>query len=154
MSDCKPFATGCCGSTPRGNGPQDISPPEKGRLYQGLKPLNIPFNFDAPVYAEHRLKGSEIEALLFGHRIHGRNRRTGRDYGLYISPDGTSATGFGEWGASGASETVYVKSDRLCIVDPTQEWCGMIFRNPGGTRAKENEYFTFDNWANPFSPVD
>ena len=124
------------------NAPDGIRLPEKASLYQGLKLLNIPYDFDAPEFATQRLNGGEIEALLFGHRVHGRSLGAGREYGMYISPDNGLVTGFGEWD-SGVEETAHVKNDRLCIVQPITEWCGMVFRNPGGTRAKENEYFFF-----------
>jgi hypothetical protein len=41
------------------------------------------------------------------------------------------------------------------MAEAVYEWCAMIFRNPGGTRTKENEYFLFfDGWGAPFSRVD
>ncbi len=148
-----PFVMAEVALTGGGEAPQDILPPERGRLQQGLSLLSIPYNFDAAYFARQRLNGGEIEALLFGHRIHGRNRKTGRDYGMYISPDGATVTDFGEWDIGGSS-TAQVKDDRVCFKQTTTEFCPMIFRNPGGTRAKENEYFFFGGWADPFSPVD
>jgi TolB-like protein/class 3 adenylate cyclase len=136
-----------------GNAPEDIRPPEKGRLVQGLDLINIPYNFDAPEFATQRVNGGEIKALLFGHRVQGRSRGVGGDYGMFISPDDGSVTHFGIWD-KGAAETAYVKNDRLCLVQPTTEWCAMVFRNPGGSRAKENEYFFFEGWATTFSRIE
>ena len=72
---------------------------------------------------------------------------------MYISADGTSVTTFGEWD-TGTTDTASIKDDELCIVTPTTEWCISVYRNPGGTRARENEYFSFDRWAIPFSRDD
>ena len=114
-------------------GPGDIRTPEKARLYQGLKLLNIPYNFDAPEFATQRLNGGEIETLFFGYRVHGRSLGLWQEYGMFISPDNGSVTGFGYWDI-GVEGTAHAKNDRLCLVAPTTEWCGMVFRNPGGTR--------------------
>jgi adenylate cyclase len=136
------------GPNPR---PQDLKPPEKARLIQGLRSVGIPYNYNAKEFAKHRLIGSEIEALFFGHRIHGRSLATGVNYGMYISPDGTSAMAFGDWG--NGTGTARVDNDHLCFVQPATEWCPEIFRNPGGTRARENEFYTYLGWAHPFSQV-
>jgi hypothetical protein len=136
------------GPNPR---PQDLKPPEKARLIQGLTAVSIPYNYNTKEFEKQRLTSSEIEALFFGHRIHGRSLATGVDYGMYVSPDGTSAMAFGDWGSG--SGKARIDNDRLCFVQPATEWCPAVFKNPGGTRAKENEYFTYLGWAHPFSQV-
>jgi adenylate cyclase len=103
------------------------------------------------VFDEHRLTASEIDTLLFGHRIHGR-LESGEEHGMQISADGATAMVFG--GKFNSAGTTRLDGDRLCIVESSTEWCVAIFRNPGGTRANENEYFMFDGWACPFSQVD
>jgi TolB-like protein/Flp pilus assembly protein TadD len=125
--------------------------PEKSRLIQGLTKANVPYDFYAGAFAGRRLRGSEIETLLFGHRIHGR-KASGDEHGMQISADGATAMMFG--GRFSSAGTTRLEDDRLCIVESITEWCVAIFRNPGGTRAKENEYFMFDGWAYPFSQVD
>ena len=103
-----------------------------------------------------RLKAPEIEALFFGHRVHGRTLRGGSEYGASVSADGT-AVRFGDWGAGvgGGSGTTQIDDDRLCFVLTTTSACGRILRNPGGTRAKENEYVWFAaGWVMPFSQVE
>ena len=67
---------------------------------------------------------------------------------MYISPDGATVTDFGEWDIGGSS-TAQVKDDRVCFKQTTTEFCPMIFRNPGGTRAKENEYILFRRLGGP-----
>jgi hypothetical protein len=48
-----------------------------------------------------------------------------------------------------------VEGNRLCFVWPTITNCGEILRNPGGSRAMENEYiFLYDGWFYPFSQVE
>jgi hypothetical protein len=60
---------------------------------------------------------------------------------------------FGDWG--NGDGRAYVEKDRLCIARTSMTSCGLVFRNPGGTRAKENEYLWFNGgWAYPFSQVE
>ena len=133
-------------------GPQTLKPPEKNRLISGLRPSGIPYNFDDKSFAGLQLSGKEIDALFFSHRIHGRTLGTGLDHGMYVSADGASAMIFGDWG--NGDGRAYVEKDRLCIARTSMTSCGLVFRNPGGMRVKENEYFWFDGWAYPFSQVE
>jgi TolB-like protein/DNA-binding winged helix-turn-helix (wHTH) protein/Tfp pilus assembly protein PilF len=128
-----------------------LDSPEKSRLIQGLAKANIPHNFDAHAFDQHRLTAREIDALLFGHRIHGRTQ-SGDEHGMQISADGETAMLFG--GRYNAAGTTRLDDRHLCIIVSSTESCFAVFRNPGGTRARENEYFMFDGWVYPFSQVD
>jgi TolB-like protein/class 3 adenylate cyclase len=133
--------------------PMDIAPPQKDRLAQGLVPLNIPIFLNDPQYAKQRLNGDEIRVLLFGHRIHGRSLGEGKDYGMFVLAEDGLVTGFGLWdkGTGKAS----IRGDTFCVTYSTTEDCVEVFRNPGGSRVKENEYFFFTpSDANPFSQMD
>jgi TolB-like protein/class 3 adenylate cyclase len=133
--------------------PLELKLPEMTRLINGLSTLQIPFNYDDPKFKPQRLSGAEIKTLLFGHRVHGRSLRTGKEYGVQISPDGKTAISFS--GHLSEAGTPRIESDRICIAEAVYEWCSMVFRNPGGSRTKENEYFLFsDGWGLPFSRVD
>ncbi|MCI0684685.1 MAG: tetratricopeptide repeat protein [Gemmataceae bacterium] len=131
-----------------------FKPPPESLLVRGLLRLGVPYNFDSPTFDSLRLTAREVEALFFGHRLHGRTMRTGLEHGVSVSADGT-ATRFGDWEASpGSSGTARLEGDRLCFVLTTTTYCGSVFRNAGGTKAKENEYLWFDGWAYTFSQIE
>jgi adenylate cyclase len=138
----------------RGND-QEISfkAPERTRLLQGLRKIKIPYDFKDKTFDGQRLTGAEIDALVFGHRIHGWSEYGASEHGAFISADGSSALAYGDW--SVGSGTAYVKSDQLCLVWSSTFFCSEVLRNPGGTKAKENEYILLlDGWNYPFSRVD
>jgi adenylate cyclase len=130
-------------------------PPRGSPLLGGLRRLRMPDDFYSPTFDPVRLKASEVEALFFGHRLHGRTWN-GWEYGLSVAADGT-AVAFGNWGVgpgSGAS-TAQLEGDRLCFLSSTTRGCGNVLRNPGGTRAKENEYIWYvGGWVRPFSQIE
>ena len=130
--------------------------PERSRLIEGLRQANVPFDFDAKVFDGQRLTGNEIEALVFGHRLHGRNLDGGREHGAFISADGGSAMMYGDWVHSSTNTgSARVEGNRLCISRSSITFCGDILHNPGGTQAKENEYiWFFDGWSSSFSQVE
>jgi hypothetical protein len=102
-----------------------------------------------------RLKASEIEALFFGHRLRGR-MWNGWQYGLSVAADGAAVT-LGNWGAGpGAGANIaQLEGDQLCFLSSTSRACGSILRNPGGTRAQENEYIWFvGGFVRPFSQIE
>jgi len=128
-----------------------FDPPEGSPLVQGLLRVGVPYNFDSGAFDE--LTAGEVEALFFGHRLHGRSLKSGREYGASVSPDGTAVM-FGDWG-SGTATAELVSGGRLCFVRTATTNCGRILRNPGGTKATENEYIWFASKAAfPFSRLD
>ncbi len=131
--------------------PMDIVPPQQDRLTQGLAPLNIPIYLND---AKQRLNGDEIRMLLFGHRVHGRTQGEGKDYGMFILAEDGLVTGFGRWDKGPGKASI--RNETFCVVYPANEWCTQVYRNPGGSRAKENEYYFFSNFggALPFSQVN
>ena len=128
--------------------------PEKSRLLEGLRQANVPSYFDAKEFKDQQLTGREIDALVFGHRLHGRDLDLGGlQHGAYVSADGGSAMAYGDWSVGTGSARV--EGDRLCFVWSSTTICGEILRNSGGTRAKENEYIlNIDGWSYPFSQVE
>ncbi len=134
--------------------PAHLNPPERSRLMEGLDRANIPRTFDDAIFDKLRLSSGEIDALFLGHRVHGRLLETGREYGAIVSPD-RAAQRFGDWGT--VSGTVQIEGNRLCFVSAsTSYYCGSVLRNPGGTRAKENEFiwFAVDGYGLPFSQIE
>ncbi|HUL05566.1 MAG TPA: adenylate/guanylate cyclase domain-containing protein [Candidatus Acidoferrum sp.] len=133
-----------------------LVPPPGSPLIRGLLLLQIPTDYYSSAFDPVRLKAPEIEALFIGHRMHGRSLRDGQEYGISVAMDGTAVRS-GNWGsgASGGAGTAQIDGDRFCIVLTTTTACGRIFRNPGGTRAKENEYIWFiGGWVRTFSQVE
>ena len=115
--------------------------PERSRLVEGLRRAGIPYNFDAKEFEAERLRGRDIDALFFGRRFHGRALESGQELGGSISADGSSATMFGDW--SNGTGTARIDGDRLCFGWSSITFCANVFRNPGGTRTKENEFIMF-----------
>jgi TolB-like protein/class 3 adenylate cyclase/Flp pilus assembly protein TadD len=134
---------------------KSFAPREGSPLLEGLLRLGIPNDFYAPTFDPLRLKAREVEALFFGHRLHGRTWN-GWEYGLSVAADGT-AVAFGNWGVgpgTGAN-TAQLEGDRLCFLLSTTRMCGSVLRNPGGTRTKENEYVWFvGGFVRPFSQIE
>ena len=130
-------------------------PPPGSPLIAGLSRLRIPDDFYSSEFDPVRLKAREVEALFFGHRLHGRSWN-GWEYGLSVAADG-AAVSFGNWGVgpgSGAN-TAQLEGDHLCFLTSTTRGCGSVLRNPGGTSTKENEYIWFvGGWVRPFSQIE
>lgn len=126
--------------------------PRGSPLLAGLIRAGVPHDFGADDFATLRLKSDEIESLVFGHRLHGRNLANGVEHGVAISPDGI-ALSFGVWG--GGVATAKLEGDRLCFERTATTTCGTILRNPGGKKELENEYIWFlGEWTVPFSQAE
>jgi adenylate cyclase len=92
----------------------------------------------------HRINANEARRLFLGHRLHGRTLRTGAEHAAMVAPDG-SATMMGDW-ATFPTGTLRFEGDAVCFVwSDSGKSCGGVSRNPGGTRAKENEFIWFLN---------
>ena len=125
--------------------------PKSSNLLDGLIRAGVPYNYDTPAFKQQKLSPKEMDALIVGHRLHGRTLEDGLEHGLSVTADGNAQL-YGDW-ATG-SGTARMERDRFCVVQPTTSTCFVVFRNPGGTRAMENEFFWFDAWAYPFSQVE
>jgi hypothetical protein len=128
------------------------------QLWQGLRLAGVPeFLASGEFAAQNRLKVDEVRALTFGHRLHGRSLRTGEERIASIT-DGGVATLSGDWNLLGggphAGGVVRFDGNQLCYHFETISYCGDVFRNPGGTRAKENEFIWYNGEAFTFSPVE
>ncbi len=126
----------------------------KYSLQEGLRRAGVPRWFESRTFDKQRLPPKEIDALFFGHRVHGRSLESGQEHGASVAADG-SAMMFGDWGFGNGSARL--DEDKLCF-----EWtgghvnCGSVYRNLGGTKAKENEYIWVSRMGGgfPFSQVD
>jgi Tfp pilus assembly protein PilF len=126
------------------------------RLERGLRAAGVPASLaDGEFAVRNRLNAEEVRALFFGHRLHGRTFWTGFEHAATISAEGI-VTASGDWGFV-TDGTIQFDGDRPCYVwAENARLCGTVFRNPGGTREKENEFIWYNAGfgAMTFSQVD
>jgi TolB-like protein/Tfp pilus assembly protein PilF len=141
--------------------PLDLSKPaDSGRLYEGLRLAGVSEAvFAGNFSAKNLLTASEVQALFFGHRLHGRTFESGEEHAATITADGV-ATLTGDWASTGggtmAESVVRFEGDEVCFLwSGTVSQCGSVLRNPGGTRARENEFIWYHgDKAFTFSQVE
>jgi tetratricopeptide (TPR) repeat protein len=132
---------------------------DSARLFQGLRLAGVPESLLSEEFSGNKLTADEVRSLLFGHRLHGRTLQSGEEHAATITKEG-GGTLTGDWEAMGGGGTadveVLFKGDKLCFVRlKTASQCGAVFRNPGGRKAKENEYIWYrSNVAFTFSQVE
>jgi len=125
------------------------------RLWAGLRLAGVPeFLFDGEFAAQNRMTAGEIRTLIFGHRLHGRSLWHGEERFASVTTDGI-VTLSGDWGLLGNGpwidgRTRFEKA-QLCYTFDFMSYCGGVFRNPGATRAKENEFIWYNGEAFTFS---
>ena len=118
------------------------------RLLEGLRKAGVPelsFGFDPE--SKDRLTGEEIRDLTFGHQFEGRLLNTGEPYSRT-----TDANGFAHItiGLETIDAPSTIEGDTICLNQvPTDgpRACSAIFRNPGGSAARKNEYLLFNQWS-------
>ena len=112
------------------------------RLLEGLRKAGVPeLPKGVGPKSKDRLTGAEIQPLIFGHLIEGRERETGNAYRRQTGMDGTADTTFG---TEPLRNVTTVEGDFLCSWSQTYgRGCGAMFRNPGGTLENRNEYLWF-----------
>ena len=111
------------------------------RVVKGLLLAGMPFNaFDEEYAAKYQLHADEIRALFLGHTVHGRNLANATQHSAAVSVEGVASMS-GDWGEISGG-TFHMEGELLCLLpaDGTR-YCGNVFRIPGGTKAKENEYY-------------
>jgi TolB-like protein/class 3 adenylate cyclase len=128
------------------------------RFRGGLRLAGVPeFLSDGAFATQNRLAVDEMRALILGRRLHGRSLWTGEERKASISSDGVVALS-GDWGLLGGGPlsggSIRFDGDRLCYKFDVVSYCGDVFRNPGGTRAKENEFIWYNGEAFTFSPIE
>jgi len=110
---------------------------------KGLRLAGVPeFMFDGEFAAKNALTADQVRSLAFGRRLRGRDAWTGNEYAASIAPDGT-ANFSGDWGAIVPGQAVIEFHDNEFCYAWTggRTFCGTIYRNPGGTSARMNEFF-------------
>ena len=131
------------------------------RLREGLLLAGMPMSIlESEFGARNCLTFEEIHLLLLGHRVHGRDFWSGEERAASITTEGV-VTLSGDWGTldSGGSlltgGILQFVTDELCYRFDFVSYCGTMFRNPGGTKANENEFFWYTSrGAMTFSQVE
>jgi adenylate cyclase len=124
------------------------------RLLEGLSKAGMPeLPPDIDPKSKNRLTAAEMKSLVFGHEL--RGRRTAPEAAGYrrtTAIDGSTTVTIGSRIRQGMSWT---QAGALCIAYPENlTSCGVIFRNPAGTREQSNEYqFIFGPTRYEFSVV-
>jgi TolB-like protein len=124
-------------------------------IKKGLRLAGVPETLHGSEFAaRNRLDDPQIRLLFFGHRMHGRTFQTGDEHAASISMDGIAAIS-GDWGSL-ADATVKIADGEICLEETGGgKFCATILRNPGGTRALENENVWLDRTgAFPFSQIE
>jgi adenylate cyclase len=110
------------------------------RLLDGLSKAGIPeLPPDIDPQSKDRLTGAEMRSLVFGHELRGRQTKPEvAEYRRTTAIDGSATVTIGSRTRQGMSWT---QAGALCngyLKDFTS--CGVIFRNPAGTREHSDQY--------------
>lgn len=108
------------------------------------------------ISAENRLTGEEIKELFFGHKVTGFTLASGKQWWVERGRDGKATILDGDKSDIGKS---WVEEDMLC-----DQWdnlyeglkdCWVVYRNPEGTREKNDEYLGAPGYGiYPFSRTE
>ena len=124
------------------------------RLLEGLRKAGVaelPPGFDPA--SKDRLTEEEMQSLVFGHELRGRRVfPDAAEYRRTTATDGSINITIGTMSLQGMS---WAQAGALCNAYPRElVVCGVIFRNPAGTRDQNNEYhYIFHNPRFEFSVV-
>ena len=133
-------------------------PADVQRLRDGLRLAGVSESLLGGAFAaQNSLTVDEIRTLIFGRRLRGRSLWTGEEREASISSDAVVALS-GDWGLLGGGPlsggSIRFDGDRLCYQFDLVSYCGDVLRNPGGTRAKENEFIWYSGQLFTFSPME
>jgi TolB-like protein/class 3 adenylate cyclase len=127
------------------------------RLLDGLSKAGIPeLPPDIDPKSMDRLTSAEMQSLVFGHELRGHQTKPElAEYRRTTGIDGSTTVTIGAQTHQGKSWT---QASALCTAHPKYlkelTTCGVIFRNPAGTREQSNEYqFVFNRSRVEFSIV-
>jgi hypothetical protein len=128
------------------------------RVVKGFRLAGVPESlFRGEFAARNRLAADELRTLLLGHRLHGRSAESGEERSASFTTDGVTTLS-GNWVLGGGSLTGGTMSlsmdGELCCKFGVISYCGAVLRNPGGTRAKENQFVWAMGSGYTFSQVE
>ena len=108
------------------------------------------------ISSENKLAGEELKRLFFGHKVAGLTLATNKQWSVERSEDGKATIQDDDKSDTGKS---WIEDDMLC-----DQWdnlheglkdCWVVYRNPDGTRDKNDEYLGAPGYGiYPFSPVE
>jgi TolB-like protein/class 3 adenylate cyclase/Tfp pilus assembly protein PilF len=119
-----------------------------GRFHEGLRLAGVPETLmAADVNIKNRLATGDVRSLFLGHQLRGRMLDSGEQHEALVSPAGL-ATLSGDWASLGGGRMndveVRFEKDEVCFLWlKTTNLCGVVLRNPGGSRDRENEFIWF-----------
>ncbi|HUL05408.1 MAG TPA: adenylate/guanylate cyclase domain-containing protein [Candidatus Acidoferrum sp.] len=127
------------------------------RLRTGFRLAGVPETlFGSEFAARNRIPADEIRTLFFGHRLHGRRLWLEEEHAASVTAQGAAEMS-GDWvmGGGDATDGIAVfDGDELCLKFGVISYCGLVLRNPGGTKAKENEFIWLLGAGSTFSQTD
>ena len=123
---------------------------DRRRYLEGLRLAGVPESLFRGEFADkNRLTAAEARQLFFGKTLRGRSLWTGAQRTASVTKDGR-ATISGDWGTFPDSDLAFY-GDQLCFY---KNYCGDVFRNPGGTKAAGNEFIWYNGQAYTFAQVE
>ncbi len=120
----------------------------RDQFHEGLRLAGVPETLmDADSNLRNQLAVGEARSLFLGHQLRGRLLDSGEEHQALVSTDGI-ATLTGDWASLGAGRMTDVEvrfeKDAVCFLWlKTTNLCGVVLRNPGGSRARENEFIWY-----------
>jgi TolB-like protein/tetratricopeptide (TPR) repeat protein len=123
-------------------------PADIERLRAGIIKAHLP-DFPFGLVSENQLPAEEIRPLVFGHELRGREVDSGEPYSRITTSDGIAHISIGtSYSSDGVSR---IDGNYVCTLFEVESdvQCAAIFRNPGGTPERQNEYV----WATPWIHV-
>jgi len=127
--------------------PYDILPipvsarADRHRLAEGLQLAGVPlFETEDAVGSKNKLTTAELHSLVVGHELRGHEYGYSIDADRFasITADGI-ATFSGDWG-SWKEAAIRIEGGQLCLPAQFYPACFEVYRYPGGTKARLNEY--------------
>ena len=122
---------------------------DRRRYFDGLRKAGVPEFLFRGEFAENRLTADEIRQLFLGNKLRGRSLRSGAPRSVSVTKDGR-ATIAGDWGNFADSDLAF-DGDQVCFY---KNYCGDVFRNPGGTKAAQNAFIWYNGTAYTFAQVE
>jgi TolB-like protein/class 3 adenylate cyclase len=123
---------------------------DRRRFLEGLRLAGVPeFLFRGEFAEQNRLTADEVRQLFLGKELRGRSLRSGAHRTASVTKDGR-ATVSGDWGTFADSDLAF-DGDQVCFY---KNYCGDVFRIPGGTKAAENEFIWYNGQAYTFAQVE
>jgi Tfp pilus assembly protein PilF len=116
---------------------------DQHRLAEGLQLAGVPlFETEDAVGSKNKLTTAELHSLVVGHELRGHEYGYSIDADRFASITADGIANFsGDWG-SWKEVAIRIEGGQLCLRAQFYPACFDVYRYPGGTKAKLNEYIT------------